>query len=65
MPLTPEQVKTLEANQSHFGCGRYSCIACYPIEYRCPDCGEDYPNPIANGERHECEACGYDNWAKC
>lgn len=61
MPLTPEQVKDLEAKQSHYGCGADTCTDCYPIQYRCDYCNEDFPAPIANGEHYTCEECGYDN----
>lgn len=60
MPLTKEQVETLEAEKSSYGCGADKCLACYPIHYRCADCGEDYPDPIANGEKYICENCGYE-----
>lgn len=61
MPLTAQQVSDLESKQSHYGCGSDTCVSCYPIQYRCDYCNEDFTNPIANGEHYECEECGYDN----
>ena len=61
MPLTDEQVKTLLATQSSYGCGADACLACYPIQYSCAYCLEEFAQPIANGEYMECDNCGYDN----
>lgn len=58
MTLTAEQVKEIEAGASRYGCGAWDCVACYPLQYRCDWCGEDYASPILNGQRGECEACG-------
>lgn len=41
-----------------YGCGAYTCVACYPFTYRCEH-GNDYEKPIPNGEPVpdcECEA---------
>lgn len=59
MPLTKTQVKELEKIQSNYGCGANDCLSCYPIQYRCEWCGEDFPEPIRNGESFICDAC---NW---
>lgn len=59
MPLTTKQVAELEANQSRYGCGRTTCLACYPVQYACDYCAETFPNPIANGESYYCEACDF------
>ncbi len=59
MPLTFEEAEALEAKGSRYGCGSISCLSCYPVFYRCEYCGEDFPQPIANGEAFECPECGY------
>ena len=62
MLLTADQVKALEASQSHYGCGNYECKSCYPIIYACGLCGETFPTPRANnGEPYTCDECGYDS----
>lgn len=49
------------AVHSRYGCGADDCTACYPFRYRCEWCGEDFPEPVPNGDREpKCEACGYD-----
>ena len=60
MPLTFEEAEALEAQKSHYGCGAYTCLSCYPVIYGCEYCGEDFALPIANGEAFECAECGYD-----
>lgn len=61
MPLSKEQVSELESTQSHYGCGRDTCKACYPVQYACEMCLETFEQPIANGEYHDCENCGWVN----
>ena len=61
MPLTDAQVKALEKGRSQYGCGLDTCKRCYPIQYRCAFCNEDFTQPLANGEHYECEACGFDS----
>lgn len=61
MPLSYSQVKDLEEKKSHYGCGAVSCLDCYPIQYRCELCGEDFDSPIANGETFLCLDCDYLN----
>jgi hypothetical protein len=59
MPLTQNEVTALQATQSTYGCGASDCKACYPIQYSCESCYEEFPAPIANGERFTCPACDY------
>jgi hypothetical protein len=61
MPLTKDQIKTLQTTQSHYGCGRDTCVACYPIQYACEMCAADFDEPIANGEEYTCPACEWVN----
>jgi hypothetical protein len=61
MPLTPEQVTYLEEKQSSYGCGAHDCTDCYPIQYGCEYCTEDFPAPIANGEVYTCLECDWVN----
>lgn len=61
MPVTLEVQRELEAKMSHYGCGWDSCQACYPLQYACEFCAEQFPSPILNGERHECEDCEWVN----
>ena len=61
MPLTEKEVAELEAAQSKYGCGADGCKACYPIQYSCAWCLEEFEAPIANGEMFECEECGWVN----
>lgn len=61
MPLSKEQQALLEASRSAYGCGLDTCKRCYPIQYACAFCGEQFPTPIANGETYECEECNYNN----
>lgn len=59
MPLSESRVKQLEENQSRYGCGNPKCVPCYPVQYACENCGEQYRKPIANGEIYTCEHCEY------
>lgn len=43
-----------------YGCGDYTCKNCYPYQYACAYCAEQFPKPIPNGEHYVCEHC---NWA--
>lgn len=61
MPLTVEQVKSLEQSKSSYGCGNLKCHACSPIQYSCEWCGEDFPEPIANSEVFTCPECEWVN----
>jgi Zn-finger protein len=61
MPVTQEQAREIESKASHFGCGRHDCLDCYPLQYRCEDCGEEFWTPILNGERYECPECDWVN----
>lgn len=61
MPLSKDEVARLEASQSRYGCGDYTCEACHPIQYACDYCFVLFPEPIANGEAYACVECGYDN----
>jgi Zn-finger protein len=57
MPLTEIEVAKAEQGRSHYGCGSATCAACYPVQYACEGCGEDFASPIANGEVFTCEGC--------
>ena len=59
-PLREAQVKALEATRSAYGCGSATCVKCYPVQYACEFCGEDYPLPIANGESYACPSCEWE-----
>jgi hypothetical protein len=60
-PLTVREVENLERIRNNYGCGASGCVACYPIQYRCELCGEDFDSPIANGETFLCLNCDYLN----
>lgn len=58
--LTLEQVREIEAKRSNYGCGSESCTRCYPLQYRCDWCGEDFPVPIRNSTPYTCEECEWE-----
>lgn len=58
MRLTAEQVKEIQASASRYGCGADTCLACYPLEYRCIYCEEELSVPILNGQQVYCDTCG-------
>ena len=59
MPLTKEQVQSLQATQSTYGCGAHDCVRCYPIQYSCEWCETVWESPIANGEEYTCPECSH------
>lgn len=66
MPLTPDQVKEIQANQSDYGCGADDCHACYPIQYLCEECNATFPSPIRYNprdqrEEYRCPECDWIN----
>jgi hypothetical protein len=44
-----------------FGCGNYDCVDCYPFQYRCSFCDEEFPEPLANGKNYVCEVCEWEH----
>lgn len=58
MRLTAEQVQEIEASASRYGCGAWDCVDCYPLEYSCDWCEEQFETPILNGQRVYCDCCG-------
>ena len=64
MSLTPEQIQDLENNSSRFGCGAEECKACYPLQYACDYCLEQFTTPIENGTPYECQDCGFCVWVE-
>ena len=67
LTATIEEQAELEANASRYGCGADGCTDCYPLIYRCADCGHDYDRPFINDgsgnlPRVECDECGFDGW---
>lgn len=42
-----------------YGCGNRKCVPCYPFTYGCEYCAGTFETPIANGEVHVCDSCGY------
>jgi Zn finger protein HypA/HybF involved in hydrogenase expression len=57
MTLTAEQVREIEASASRYGCGADICLDCYPLEYRCVYCEEEFEVPILNGQQVYCDTC--------
>jgi len=50
-------------NQSRYGCGDRECVPCYPIQYRCDECGEDFARPVFVTKRehlHLCAECHFE-----
>jgi len=39
-------LKWIENRQSRYGCGSYQCVDCYPIQYGCDECGNDFDRPV-------------------
>jgi hypothetical protein len=47
-----------------YGCGSWNCLACYPYQYSCDDCSEQFPEPIANNTQYDCPNCGYESYPR-
>ena len=61
MPLSNYEIVFLELKKSHYGCGNYSCLDCYPIQYACEYCFDLLNPPVKNCERFVCENCDWEN----
>ena len=65
MAVYPNTVtlKWIENQRSYYGCGSDACVPCYPLQYGCDLCGNDFDRPVfvTRRERHHlCPECWFE-----
>lgn len=50
-------VEWITGKQSKFGCGAVDCFSCYPLQYGCDECGQDFSLPVLMTRPHRLHLC--------